>query len=1166
VLNVKTDATALSSLTSVLAGVVGSLASTDLLFTTPGGVLTPNAGSSVSIAASGAFSVDQNLTVPNALLLNAAGSLTIASTGSVASSGSNVTLVDGSSFINNAGAAAVSAANGRWLIYSVDPDLDIRGGLAYNFKQYAASYGVTAVAQATGNGVLYSTAPVITPTASKTYDGNNSATVASSVNGIDGDVVALSYSSAAYDNANAGTGKTVTVNSLTMTSATNGAAIVYGYTLGSVIGTITPRSITATAGAQSRVYGDANPALGYVIGGGGLLNNDSLTGGLATSATATTGVGSYGITLGSLANSNYTLAYTGANLTITARPITVTANALSQVYGDAIPTLTYVISGGNLVNGDGLLGGLATSATTATGVGSYGITQGSLANSNYALTYATANLTITARPITVTANAQSQVYGNATPALSYTIGGSGLVNNDSLSGSLATSATAASGVGSYGITQGSLANSNYALTYAAANLTITARPITVTANAQSQVYGNATPALTYTVGGSGIVNGDSLSGSLATSATAVSGVGSYGITQGNLGNSNCAVTYTGANLSITGRQITVTADTLSRVYGDANPTFTYAIGGSGLVNGDNLSGSLATSATAVSGVGSYGITQGNLGNSNYAVTYTGANLSVTARPITVTADTLSRIYGDANPTLTYSVGAQGMVNGDTLSGSLATSATAATGVGSYGIAQGNLAASSNNYALTYTGANLTITARPITVAANAQTQVYGDANPALTSALTGGNLVNGDSLTGSLATSATNTTGVGSYGITQGSLAASNNNYALTYVGANLTITARPITVTADAQSQVYGNANPALTYTVGPLGLVNGDTLAGSLSTDATPISVAGPYAITQGTLINALNPNYAIAYTGATLVVSAAVSPSSSAPAATPATSPFIVTTPAPSTPQQASISFQLDQSATAVIAPIAVTPVRVASKSDQTTQTAARRNPDDDIVTGSITPQAFKSADGIIYKPLSQYDAAQYTDKTLPGFESQAGEAAIFTMLLRGALGLPDTPKIDNLFEPGKGFLWRGANWENPLTDKVRVSDGADHTGAPGESYPIQPGTTDFAALLGMGPIILTGHPNAPNAAPFSLLGVTRLEEGIVANDPGTGLQVLLNYNSETKTLGSIVSVFDAKTKTWTKLADVKPNHDWQSQAQLDQLTAWSGDRYASVSVPH
>src|SRR6185295_3848690 len=109
------------------------------------------------------------------------------------------------------------------------------------------------------------------------------------------------------------------------------------------------------------------------------------------------------------------------------------------------------------------------------------ITQGSLANSNYALTYAGANLAVTARPITVTADAQRRVYGNANPALTYAIGGSGLVNNDTLSGSLATTATTASGVGSYGITQGSLANSNYALTYTGANLAVTARAITVTA-------------------------------------------------------------------------------------------------------------------------------------------------------------------------------------------------------------------------------------------------------------------------------------------------------------------------------------------------------------------------------------------------------------------------------------------------------------------------------------------------------------------------------------------------------------------------------------------------------------------------------------------------------------------------------------------------------------
>ena len=58
-----------------------------------------------------------------------------------------------------------------------------------------------------------------------------------------------------------------------------------------------------------------------------------------------------------------------------------------------------------LVNGDSLSGGLATSATTASNVGVYGITQGTLAASgNYALNYASANLTVTQRAITVIAD------------------------------------------------------------------------------------------------------------------------------------------------------------------------------------------------------------------------------------------------------------------------------------------------------------------------------------------------------------------------------------------------------------------------------------------------------------------------------------------------------------------------------------------------------------------------------------------------------------------------------------------------------------------------------------------------------------------------------------------------------------------------------------------
>ncbi|MFX5709962.1 MBG domain-containing protein, partial [Acinetobacter baumannii] len=84
------------------------------------------------------------------------------------------------------------------------------------------------------------------------------------------------------------------------------------------------------------------------------------------------------------------------------------------------------------------------------------------------------------------------------------------------------------------------------------------------------------------------------------------------------------------------------------------------------VNGDSLAGSLATGATPASGVGGYAITQGTLGNANYAITYVGANLTVTQRAITVTADAASRAYGDANPGLTYQVTSGNLVNADSL--------------------------------------------------------------------------------------------------------------------------------------------------------------------------------------------------------------------------------------------------------------------------------------------------------------------------------------------------------------------------------------------------------------------------------------------------------------------------------------------------------------------
>ncbi|MFJ6328791.1 MULTISPECIES: beta strand repeat-containing protein, partial [unclassified Rhizobium] len=430
----------------------------------------------------------------------------------------------------------------------------------------------------------------------------------------------------------------------------------------------------------------------------------------------------------------------------------VKIGSASRTYGESNSTISGAILSGVGIANVTFNWGSAIKATTNAGTYNYGdagVISLIETGSRTAYVDYSQNLTIGRRPLTITAQTQTKIYGDADPTLTYTT--TGTVNNDTLSGSLATATGQYSDVGRYAITQGSLDNANYAINYVGADLTINQRALTVTANAgQSFTYGDTlSPA--YSVTSGSLLNGDALSGGLG-GLTSTSGVGTYTLTRGTLDNTNYAITFAGNTATVTARPITVTADAQSKAYGDTNPILTYTVGGAGLVNGDTLSGSLATSAVQYSNVGGYAITQGALAASNnYALTYIGANLTVTQRPLTVIADALSRTYGDINPALTYST--NGLINGDTLSGSLATLAAQYSGVGGYAITQGSLAAS-GNYALTYVGADLTVNRRALTVAADAQSKAYGDANPTLTYTVGGAGLVNGDTLSGLQVTAA----------------------------------------------------------------------------------------------------------------------------------------------------------------------------------------------------------------------------------------------------------------------------------------------------------------------------------------------------------------------------------------------------------------------------
>ena len=102
-------------------------------------------------------------------------------------------------------------------------------------------------------------------------------------------------------------------------------------------------------------------------------------------------------------------------------------------------------------------------------------------------------------------------------------------------------------------------------------------------------------------------------------------------------------------------------------------------------------------------------------------------------------------------------------------------------------------------------------------------RVNGDANPAFTYTFYGLHTADTSAILSglSLSTAATTASNVGSYAITAGgSVVSTAGRPGLIQTAAALTVTQRAITVTADAKSRAYGDANPALTYQVGGAGL----------------------------------------------------------------------------------------------------------------------------------------------------------------------------------------------------------------------------------------------------------------------------------------------------------------------------------------------------------
>jgi hypothetical protein len=344
-------------------------------------------------------------------------------------------------------------------------------------------------------------------------------------------------------------------------------------------------------------------------------------------------------------------------------------------------------------------------------------------------------------------------------------------------------------VGSYPITA-TLADpgnklGNYSVTLNSGKLTVTARALAVTADAQQKVYGTTDPALTYKVTNGSLTNGDVFAGALARDAG--DNVGSYAINQGTLAvNSNYNITYVGAKLTISPATLTVKADDVSRLYGAANPTFTGTI--TGILNGDSISVTYTSSATTATAVGSYAIvpTLSDGGSSklgNYNVTVTNGTLTISKASLTVKADDVSRLYGAANPSFTGTI--TGILNKDSITAAYSSSANAGSAVGTYPIVPTPSDANTNklgNYNVTVTNGTLSVTPATLTITPDGgKSKLLSSTFSAFTGTQTG--LQNSDSVTVTYtSTGAPATAAVGTYDITVASVtftSGSASNYTI---------------------------------------------------------------------------------------------------------------------------------------------------------------------------------------------------------------------------------------------------------------------------------------------------------------------------------------------------------------------------------------------------
>lgn len=788
---------------------------------------------------------------------------------------------------------------------------------------------------------------------------------------------------------------TITAAPLTITDS--GASVVYNGTTGTYQSIVSTAGFTLT-GLVSMINGvatgDAVTSVTQTIRTGSVIGSGTTTITSSTTPSLTTLVpqgttynavpvanSAVGINLG-----NYSITYVGNTYSVTQPTIIITATANTKTYGATTTTQGVAYGSGSATSSTNLLGFSVSGSVLPTGVtitgvtlslysgasaqnagqanvGTYTITPSGLTASGslsgYLISYVSGTLTVTAAPITVSTNASS-VYGSGTAtAATPTVTGT-LYNGNTITGATisAISGLATQNVGTYGSTVtttgvsggGGFLSSNYNITYNSGALTVTAAPLTITANAVNTYYGTPVTLGTSAYTSSGLKNSDAItgvtlqysgSGTVAGTVNAATYTGGIVVSNASgTGLSNYNISYVPGNLVVAAAPITITAGNVVTTYGTAVTPTAYSITSGQLYNGNTLTGVtlgyVGTSTNVTSGTPNYGTYSGvngiqpsaatlNAGTtlSNYAIAYANGSLTVNKATAIISA---TKVY-DGSATFTAGsigtftvLGVNGQVLSVTGSGTAnspdVVTANTFQSLGTIALANGPSGATqglASNYQLPST---TTLSITPLALTASVSSTITKTYDTTATTTLTAGNTSltpSGTSTTSgsytlsgfvsgqgavitqtsglynsanATANSTSPATGVTATLISTNYVALSGtslSNYSLPTSAsgtgqinqASLTVSANPVTAfngdTVTFSSIATGllsGQTIAVTYTVGGTSVANPSvvTTSGTIAPVVTPSAVSGNYNITANTATLTVASNQDMVFTGYT------------------------------------------------------------------------------------------------------------------------------------------------------------------------------------------------------------------------------------------------------------------------------------------------------------